>query len=86
MARREHLTFCENAPAGESSNLPIGGQDLTKRVIPDAPGTRDDGFRLADRTNLVVVGAEAKEARVPDVSERENWDFSAERHEPVIPV
>jgi hypothetical protein len=34
----------------------------------------------------VVVGAEAKEAPVPDVSEQENWDIAAERHEPVIPV
>jgi hypothetical protein len=43
-------------------------------------------FGPADRTNLVVVGAEAKEATVPDVSERESWDISPERHEQVIPV
>lgn len=43
-------------------------------------------FGPADRTNLVVLGAEAKEATVPDVSGRENWDMSAEGHEPVIPA
>jgi hypothetical protein len=34
----------------------------------------------------VVAGAEAKEAMVPDVSERENWDIPAEGYKPVILV